>query len=201
MSFIDVIHYQSVLFPLYNYWFLSTIHYFYSYSHNVNHYVYHSLLSIQYIITISFYLLFIVCLFIFAFRLVWYRCWVHPAAHIRTVKQSLQARGIPGGCPWRHSSFSTSKFWVKSTGIVSFYSCRMASQGDQVCIAHKDIMSNQGTSFLFARREMSYEMEHVSCVSTDSRSCLENNKHPGGRLNKKDGLTRYGDSHVKDKTS
>ena len=24
---------------------------------------------------------------------------------------------------------------------------------------------------------------------------------PGGRLNKKDGLTRYGDSHVKDKTS
>ena len=27
------------------------------------------------------------------------------------------------------------------------------------------------------------------------------NKEPGGRLNKKDGLTRYGDSHVKDKTS
>ena len=27
------------------------------------------------------------------------------------------------------------------------------------------------------------------------------NKTPGGRLNKKDGLTRYGDSHVKDKTS
>ena len=26
-------------------------------------------------------------------------------------------------------------------------------------------------------------------------------KDPGGRLNKKDGLTRYGDSHVKDKTS
>ena len=26
-------------------------------------------------------------------------------------------------------------------------------------------------------------------------------KRPGGRLNKKDGLTRYGNSHVKDKTS
>ena len=25
--------------------------------------------------------------------------------------------------------------------------------------------------------------------------------YPEGRLNKKDGLTRYGDSHVKDKTS
>ena len=28
-----------------------------------------------------------------------------------------------------------------------------------------------------------------------------NHMLPGGRLNKKDGLTRYGDSHVKDKTS
>ena len=28
-----------------------------------------------------------------------------------------------------------------------------------------------------------------------------NGLEPGGRLNKKDGLTRYGDSHVKDKTS
>ena len=26
-------------------------------------------------------------------------------------------------------------------------------------------------------------------------------KYPEGHLNKKDGLTRYGDSHVKDKTS
>ena len=26
-------------------------------------------------------------------------------------------------------------------------------------------------------------------------------KEPGGRLNNKDGLTRYGDSHVKDKTA
>ena len=26
-------------------------------------------------------------------------------------------------------------------------------------------------------------------------------QEPGGRLNKKDGLTRYGDSHVKDKMS
>ena len=30
---------------------------------------------------------------------------------------------------------------------------------------------------------------------------LDKNPHPGGRLNKKDGLTRYGNSHVKDKTS
>ena len=30
---------------------------------------------------------------------------------------------------------------------------------------------------------------------------LPNTPEPGGRLNKKDGLTRYGNSHVKDKTS
>ena len=30
---------------------------------------------------------------------------------------------------------------------------------------------------------------------------LKKMKPSGGRLNKKDGLTRYGDSHVKDKTS
>ena len=30
---------------------------------------------------------------------------------------------------------------------------------------------------------------------------LYRNQDAGGRLNKKDGLTRYGNSHVKDKTS
>ena len=30
---------------------------------------------------------------------------------------------------------------------------------------------------------------------------LITDRDPGGRLNKKDGLTRYGNSHVKDKTS
>ena len=30
---------------------------------------------------------------------------------------------------------------------------------------------------------------------------FNNSKYTGGRLNKKDSLTRYGDSHVKDKTS
>ena len=37
------------------------------------------------------------------------------------------------------------------------------------------------------------------CPGGDELSMLPN--EPGGRLNKKDGLTRYGDSHVKDKTS
>ena len=36
---------------------------------------------------------------------------------------------------------------------------------------------------------------------TIRRRIFSVSKDPGGRLNKKDGLTRYGDSHVKDKTS
>ena len=39
---------------------------------------------------------------------------------------------------------------------------------------------------------LGYDNECQSC----EEMCV-----PGGRLNKKDGLTRYGDSHVKDKTS
>ena len=58
---------------------------------------------------------------------------------------------------------------------------------------------------------------HVLVLSPNRQSCtkskninvsrlvlqlsLPNLLKPGGRLNKKDGLTRYGDSHVKDKTS
>ena len=39
----------------------------------------------------------------------------------------------------------------------------------------------------------------MCCEDTIPNYCLKEN--PGGRLNKKDGLTRYGNSHVKDKTS
>ena len=46
---------------------------------------------------------------------------------------------------------------------------------------HLEIESNERVYFMLAR---SYQIEES-----------------GGRLNKKDGLTRYGDSHVKDKTS
>ena len=37
-------------------------------------------------------------------------------------------------------------------------------------------------------------------INTYSFKVIETEK-TGGRLNKKDGLTRYGNSHVKDKTS
>ena len=38
-------------------------------------------------------------------------------------------------------------------------------------------------------------------MTTSSFDFIVTVKLPGGRLNKKDGLTRYGNSHVKDKTS
>ena len=41
---------------------------------------------------------------------------------------------------------------------------------------------------------------YIDGLVQDCRQCISNGD-AGGRLNKKDGLTRYGDSHVKDKTS
>ena len=45
--------------------------------------------------------------------------------------------------------------------------------------------------------EIKYIITHIAKWS---RQTDEKRSKPGGRLNKKDGLTRYGDSHVKDKT-
>ena len=41
------------------------------------------------------------------------------------------------------------------------------------------------------------KFQSIMAVINDS----DNKNETGGRLNKKDGLTRYGNSHVKDKTS
>ena len=52
------------------------------------------------------------------------------------------------------------------------------------------------------KRPYKKEYGHMNITDdiADSYS-KESKKRPGGRLNKKDGLSRYGDSHVKDKTS
>ena len=41
----------------------------------------------------------------------------------------------------------------------------------------------------------------IGCAQPELTPNKRQKMGPGGRLNKKDGLTRYGDSHVKDKTS
>ena len=50
-----------------------------------------------------------------------------------------------------------------------------------------------------------FTVTHDDCVSVQVSASgslsPKGPSNPGGRLNKKDGLTRYGDSHVKDKTS
>ena len=45
------------------------------------------------------------------------------------------------------------------------------------------------------------ETERQFDVTKNFKIKKEGKITPGGRLNKKNGLTRYGDSHVKDKTS
>ena len=54
-------------------------------------------------------------------------------------------------------------------------------------------MSQNGCQILILDTMISY--------SSPDNSLQSQKRELGGRLNKKDGLTRYGDSHVKDKTS
>ena len=44
-------------------------------------------------------------------------------------------------------------------------------------------------------------MVSTAALGVSDRYNTDHRTMTGGRLNKKDGLTRYGDSHVKDKTS
>ena len=77
---------------------------------------------------------------------------------------------------------------------------------------------NAGNTFYFCSSPLLYILQHflwyhkeVSIWNWNLPSILNSpiprpvfngkDKHAGGHLNKKDGLTRYGDSHVKDKTS
>ena len=54
------------------------------------------------------------------------------------------------------------------------------------------------TILLLVLKAASEEHSVIKMLYGDIDFCLPT---PGGRLNKKDGLTRYGNSHVKDKTS
>ena len=48
---------------------------------------------------------------------------------------------------------------------------------------------------------LSWHVQDIVVNSVPAGSRARAPAGAGGRLNKKDGLTRYGDSHVKDKTS
>ena len=68
----------------------------------------------------------------------------------------------------------------------------------------KPVMRSFGVSFVVSLNKLLCIRVFVT-VKWDSFSFdgtwLLSSKGSGGRLNKKDGLTRYGNSHVKDKTS
>ena len=85
----------------------------------------------------------------------------------------------------------------------------LVCRGQITCKSHASIWlvlhfrnSKENASYMFCRLGGG-SSNHV-CPTTAailSIAMLGNIYAPGGRLNKKDGLTRYGDSHVKDKTS
>ena len=54
---------------------------------------------------------------------------------------------------------------------------------------------------MITNEELIKKRQHFSCSQNCSETNIVIGYFSGGRLNKKDGLTRYGNSHVKDKTS
>ena len=57
-------------------------------------------------------------------------------------------------------------------------------------------------TFLESLLDFTWAMELTVLIEMIRGACgIQHMRRPGGRLNKKDGLTRYGNSHVKDKTS
>ena len=49
---------------------------------------------------------------------------------------------------------------------------------------------------------MQWQQQNITQIyNSQETPYISLSRRAGGRLNKKDGLTRYGDSHVKDKTS
>ena len=75
-------------------------------------------------------------------------------------------------------------------------------QSNNYC--HHDIY-NHGVVFLSLKRPIFLNHNQAAHITNISRESLKSNwwgsGNTWGRLNKKDGLTIYGDSHVKDKTS
>ena len=71
----------------------------------------------------------------------------------------------------------------------------------EVCLAynHGFIISVASLYSFACLVKFSERNRQIVLVFNTSQSFLS--WRPGGRLNKKDGLSRYGDSHVKDKTS
>ena len=74
-------------------------------------------------------------------------------------------------------------------------SLRKMTSGKIFANGYNEIMMNV---FHLQEYNASLGPQHLSNDASFVIFCI---KDAGGRLNKKDGLTRYGDSHVKDKTS
>ena len=85
-------------------------------------------------------------------------------------------------------------YWTKMPDFISMGLCK--KDGTPV---------RQQWSYIFLALSHRYLQTNISKLFYMEKCYMKSKRdditHPGGRLNKKDGLTRYGDSHVKDMTS
>ena len=74
---------------------------------------------------------------------------------------------------------------------------------NEVIVAYDDASPASTTSLALCVAREHHNYPHGTTVATLTLSVIMYTEQlfAGGRLNKKDGLTRYGDSHAKDKTS
>ena len=98
---------------------------------------------------------------------------------------------------FRRRSKKTSKLRVTGlcdgkSPVDGEFPAQRASNGENVSIWWRHHVLGQFSQALTLPYHVVPNLSKFSWIS---------NNDPGGRLNKKDGLTRYGDSHVKDKTS
>ena len=106
--------------------------------------------------------------------------------------------GLVYWCVYMRQSASMSKAEIR--GVIQ-------QQWPKVSSTNMDYLnqywiSRADSRFAPSQRERLLQSNAVShWLGANLESALNKAWHPGGRLNKKDGLTRYGDSHVKDKTS
>ena len=124
--------------------------------------------------------------------------WFLLAMFLLSLVEVLQLRLFPGQRRQRktkrHCEFLSSHWQHESSGspqrCISSYRLWRWCWWPRGSVEHSSELNTQGIA---AHPEQN---DIVVPLVTGVRS-----RPPGGRLNKKDGLTRYGNSHVKDKTS
>ena len=122
------------------------------------------------------------------------------------VKVNSSPTSVPYMCRWTGSAMvQIMACHMDGVKPLSDPNADIISTKPQGTYFHESLFEIQNFSFKKICLKMSSVKWRPFCPRGDELTqempTVHGRQQPGGRLNKKDGLTRYGDSHVKDKTS